>query len=424
MKLDYAGLVANYCSLGLVAICGILINVIIIKEFTPADLGVYNLGYALFVIVSQLSCCGVHLSCLKSLSVAKTAQHSVIMLSALILVVVLSVTVSTLFFMCGPYIISLFSGSSLDRSIPVIAIALVFYSINKVLMFSINGLGRMKLYASFQTARALLLLSYIGLAATVRFDYPLVGAFLFSELVLAGVLLALLYPNLRVNFRLKALKLWALKHFKFGRSALLGGLSTELNTRVDVLFLAFFLSDAIVGVYSFVSMLVEGFYQLLVVVKANINPLLAKFIHKRQYRELERFTHKIFIASFLGLLVCAALMYAVYPFFVGLLGLGIEVASANYILATLLMFMVMASGWMPFDQILTQAGRPILSSRLYLIVTLINIMMNLALVPFLGMLGAAIATGISWLAFSLLLNSMVNKYLNVSLFPLVRNWKG
>ena len=62
-------------------------------------------------------------------------------------------------------------------------------------------------------------------------------------------------------------------HLRYGRSVVISGLSLELNARVDVLVLGGFLSSSYVGLYSFVAMLIEGFYQLIIVVKNFLNPL-------------------------------------------------------------------------------------------------------------------------------------------------------
>src|SRR4030095_6718684 len=83
--------------------------------------------------------------------------------------------------------------------------------------------------------------------------------------------LAALGRDLLVRTGFKGDARWVVRHLSFGWHALPGNLITELNTRIDVLVLAVFVSDRIVGVYSFVAMLAEGVFQIGVVVRAVVN---------------------------------------------------------------------------------------------------------------------------------------------------------
>ncbi len=421
MKINFGDITANYIALAFVACSGILINLLIVRQFSPAELGIFNLCYAFLVVVSQLSTFGVHLSCLKSISISDKVQQPQILQAGLLLVGVISFSIAICFYLSIPIIVGILSVSNIADALEVICIALVFYSFNKVLAFSINGMRRMKLFAMVQAGRALLLLSYIVLVSFYPdWNYPLVGAFLFSELLLFVTMVLVLSPMLRINQHFDSLTNWIRRHFKFGKEAFLSGFSTELNTRLDVLVLGIFFNEATVGVYSFVSMLVEGFYQLLVVVKNNINPMLASMIRNQKLLDLEMFSNRIFVVVFTGFLLSSLTLCLMYPFLAQFLELGVEIESAVNILIILLVFMVLASGWLPFDQILTQAGLPWLSSRLYLLAMTINLCLNLLLVPNLGMFGAAIATGISWLSFAIMLDLMVRKHIRVSIMPFSR----
>ena len=49
----------------------------------------------------------------------------------------------------------------------------------------------------------------------------------------------------------------------------------ELNTKVDILMIGFFMGDYNVGIYSFAALFGEGFYQLLIVLQNVLNPFIA-----------------------------------------------------------------------------------------------------------------------------------------------------
>ena len=183
--------------------------------------------------------------------------------------------------------------------------------------------------------------------------------------------------------------------------------------------LGLFLNDAAVGVYSFISMLVEGF-TVLVVVKNNINPILAKLIHQGRISELKQFTKRVFLASFFGIFIFSAVLFFLYPFAIEIFGVAQKLAGSTIILGVLLGFMVLVSGWFPFDQILSQAGEPLASSYMYVAVMLFNLVGNLLLVPLMGILGAAVATGTSWIVLAVILNVKVLRIVKINLFPFSR----
>ena len=55
----------NIASFGVMAACGVAINLIIGRWYNPEALGVFNQTYSVYIIVSQFAVAGVHLSVVK-----------------------------------------------------------------------------------------------------------------------------------------------------------------------------------------------------------------------------------------------------------------------------------------------------------------------------------------------------------------------
>ena len=53
----------------------------------------------------------------------------------------------------------------------------------------------------------------------------------------------------------------------YGAKSALAGVMLELNAKVDIWMIGVFLSDKLVGIYTFAAMVAEGVYQLLVVLQ-------------------------------------------------------------------------------------------------------------------------------------------------------------
>ena len=75
----------------------------------------------------------------------------------------------------------------------------------------------------------------------------------------------------------------------------------------------------------------------------------------------------------------------------------------------------LSSGYMPFSGILLQGGRPGLQTLLMGGVVLFGIITNASLIPFYGAIGAAVATGMTFVFYAWLLHILTLKALNVRL---------
>ena len=90
--------------------------------------------------------------------------------------------------------------------------------------------------------------------------------------------------RLRLAGTLRLRRDWVVRHYKFGTKGLAAGLFTEVNSRVDVLMIGFFLSDRATGIYSFAAMLVDGVYHVLAMVRINFNPILVAAIRDKDWK--------------------------------------------------------------------------------------------------------------------------------------------
>src|SRR5436309_14946031 len=87
-----------------------------------------------------------------------------------------------------------------------------------------------------------------------------------------------------------------------------------LNTRVDIILLGYFVSDARVVIYSFAAVFAEVFGQISYVVKQNLDPIIARFTAAKsinQLRSLMRKVALVFVPSILALSIVSALLFPV-----------------------------------------------------------------------------------------------------------------
>ncbi len=393
----------NFLSLGILAISGILINFVILSFYSVDALGIFNQTYAIFVIASQFSVLGIHFSVLKRASKKHKdiARHSKILISGIMSVLIIAVPVSFLMHLAAPNISNFFDSSLMTKTVRIIAPSLILFSLNKVFLSYLNGLEKMKMFAMGNIIRYLTIIFSITFFSI--FNYPiqdLLFSFLIAESVLT-IFCILCLRNYLLSISFKNIVENCKSHILFGFKAIFSGIFVELNYRIDVIVLGFFASDSVVGIYSLFSLAAEGTYNIFVLIKNLINPKISRLLSSGSFVEFQNLFYKfarytylfaILVVPFIGLI------------FYGLISFLPDAAQLNEnfgIAIILLSFILLISGFIPFEMSLTLSGKPGSQSFQAFLVALINLILNLILVPIYGAIGAAISTGMA-LAFGII----------------------
>lgn len=271
----------------------------------------------------------------------------------------------------------------------------------------------MQAYAVYQGVRSVAIIAVIlGIALRGGPADSLPLAFTAAE----GLLLLVLMPAIISEFawpRRAELNRWIGLHFNFGMKSFLSNVFLQTNTRIDILILGLYWSDHVVGIYSFAAALTEGIYQLLVVLRTNYNPSLVRLVSEGQMEALKaRIRKGRRITYRFTSVICLALL-ALYP-----LGIMIANNDAEYLqswpaLAILLSGVLVSSGYIPFGALLLQAGRPEIHTLMSLVWVLLNVCLNLLLAPAYGILGAAVATALTYMSFVFLLRRLTQTVLRI-----------
>ena len=179
--------------------------------------------------------------------------------------------------------------------------------------------------------------------------------------------------------------------------------------------LSFFLGDAALGIYTFISMIWDGLYQFLSVIRNNNNPKIARLFSQGEFEALAKVINQVKLYGFIGYAFAAALVLALYTPIIQWFALDPLLLSGLPILAILLGVTCLASWLIPFDQALSQCGAPATNSMTLVAGAITNLALNLILIPSLGMYGAAIATGTSWVVLGIYLILAIRHTLQIDI---------
>jgi len=405
----------NVASLVLLGVSGIIFNILIWKFYDTSALGVFNQVFAAYTFFSQFAVTGLQFSTLKHISehAEEPRKCSTILFSALLLTGIFASIVTALFWLAGDAVGGLLGSPGVAVGIRLAAPGLFFFSLNKVLLAVFNGFRRMKLFAVMQALRPLLMITaFLEIAATGAPSENIAVVFTVSELILFLVCLLFAAEHLFI-LEPGGFFQWLGKHFVFGFKSLLGGVLGTLNTRVDVLMLGYFSTDEVVGIYSFAAILAEGFFQLLIVFMRNYNPIITKLLSENRIDELIEMFRKGRKIVYLLMVVLGLLIVAVYPAGSWFIDNSEDFISGWPIFAILAAGIVLASGYVPFGQILLGGGKPGWHTIMISSVVMFNILANLTLIPLISTYGAALATALAFVFSVVMLKALSRLLLKV-----------
>jgi O-antigen/teichoic acid export membrane protein len=193
--------------------------------------------------------------------------------------------------------------------------------------------------------------------------------------------------------------------------ALLSGIAV-VNSNVDILMLGFFVSDAEIGIYRITVRIATLVAFALTAVNAAFGPNISSLFAKQNFVELQLNASKAALAS-LALALPCFLIFAFAGYWVLLL-FGQEFTQGTEQLTVLAFGQLVSAlaGSVGLLLMMTQHAKKAANSLLLSVV--VNIGLNLLLIPLYGALGAAIATSTSMILLNIVNVYWVWKYLSIN----------
>ncbi len=413
-----ADIALNTLAVLVAGVSGILLILIIGRRYGPAALGMFNKVFALYLILSQVAALGVHLSVLKHVTEARTdlKRQKEEITGGLLAVLPSALGVPALLAFAAPAAARLMNSPGMEQGLYAAAGGLFFFSWAKILLAAQNALMRLRAYALYNCLRYVLLVSGVFLHMLLKLDPRLLGLiFPFAEGSLCLLLLVSLGGNPGFGGSFARLAQTAKKHLSFGFRGFGGNLMLDINTRVAVLCLGVFTDDRSVGIYSMAAILAEAAYQMPIVLRTAYNPKIVLLLLEKRHEALLRLVRRLRLRLWLFMGFCAVLGVALYPRLLPLLTGRPEYAEGTAWFAVMMAGVTVASGYAPFGLLLVNGGLPGRQTQMILFVLLLNLAGNLALVPFLGPLGAALSTSLTQVASLVLLKAYARKHMGLGI---------
>lgn len=399
----------NLAPVVLLGVVGLGLNFLIGGWWGPAALGAFNLVTTGFFALAVLGAGGLQFAVLRAVAEDPddTERVAAVVVGALVPNLVFAAIATVVFIAIRHSIGDLVSSTAVADGMLWAAPGLFCFAINKVLLGVVNGLRRMRAFAIYTSLRYLVLGGGLVFARVVELPadhLPVIWS------ITEGALLLVLLCEL--VFTVKLVRCagwfgWMKRHVDFGARGVIATLAYEVNSKLDVWMLGVALPETQVGIYSLASALFEGVMQLAIVVQNNLNPLLAKHLaanRPHEILELVRRTRRWFVPAMIG---CCALGAVLYPLVIPWMIGNDAFADGTVPFAIMMVGVALASPYLPYAQMLMMASRPGWHTVYVLMMVAVAFIVNLVLIPRLGLSGAATATAAGVVASAVLLRVMV-----------------
>lgn len=404
-------------SFAVLAASGMAINLIITGFRDAAALGVFNQSYAVYVMASQLATFGLHYSVLRhtALHEGDASERGRVLLTAAICALTGGFVASGVTFAAAPLIGRAFDSHATGEAVRYAAFGLTLFPLNKVLLAHLNALRHMRAYSLLQIVRYLSIMSLVAFFSISSMPIERATlAFAVAELITAAAAVLYLWRQ-QEFYRAAFSRSWVRSHVSFGGRGLVAGMFAEFNSRVDVLLIGIFMSDRLVGIYSFAAMLADGLYNVLAMVRLNLNPLLVRAVRDEDRDQPERLLAKSRkyvtpAAASLSLLLIVA-FWVLAQHLMPQKGL-IEGLPPLMILLGVLS---LVSSLVPFDNLLLVTGHPGYQTLQQAVTVGANVVFGLLLLLPFGIIGVAVGTAISYVVSIGALVFMANRILHWNL---------
>lgn len=393
---DNKDLLWNYISVAILAVCGFLMNILIVFFYDENILGVFNQSYAWYVIFSQLASLGVHSAVLKYTSEYANGDYRKCLSSALLAGVGLAVIFTALAELVL-YKVSFLADAKICLCYCLLGIPL--FVGNKIILGYLNGLSRLRAYAFFQSMRYILLVLIIFTLGMINAPGNYLGVvFLFEELILF-ISMIIKYGREMEGPSWHLLK----EQILFGIKVLPSNLTAEITPKADIVCLSIMgVNNGMIGIYSLVCSFSEGYYNLYLVLRRKVDPIIAMKFSEERTINISNISGKIKNYVIYLLPVCGLIIVAIYYVFFALIGKTIYLNA--YAELIILYLSIMMNGYgIAFSNMLAQIGFPEKESMINIITLAFNVCLNVIMIKYWGIMGAAVATALSYFVFSSLL---------------------
>jgi len=376
-----------------------LFNILLARKLGAEQTGVFFLAFTVLVIAVVFSRLGLDNIVLRKIAKFKLnsekSKISTFFSLSLKLTFLASVLITIItYFFADIIAINIFKVTMLFPSIRVLIYAIVPFSLLIIIIAAFKGLGRIAEATIFENV-FIPTLSVLALWCLNINNNLLIFLEYYILIFLIAVVIAFILWYKDFGFRFHKINITEVKNiFSSSMPLLLVSSMFLINSWADRIFLGIYVGPQDVGVYSIATKVALLVTFVLEAVNSSSSSKFSEFYNSKKIRELAQYaiksTNLMGAVSFPVLILIIVFGDYILHIF------GEEFITGYTVLVILCIgqFINVATG--SVGQILAMTNREKLLRKCVVYGTVINLLLNIVLVPNYGMIGAAIATSIAW----------------------------
>jgi O-antigen/teichoic acid export membrane protein len=391
---------------------GLFLNLFIGFKYGTAALGVFNQSLAYYLILSTVFALGLNNTLVKKIaekSRSEAEENKLFTANLFITIIVSSVLSSTLILVLLSFP-GMLATEELVKTVPTMLLALPLFCINKNFGAFYSGNRKQKFFAYQRIYRwgGLAVLFYVG----GYYQYPieqLIHSFLFIEGTLTLLNLALNHKRITFNISLKLIR----ESFRFGMGSYISEITSTFNNSIDIILVAYFLSDQEAGQYSFIAFFVRTMYVFPGILMQNISPIISNHWMRKTISELNNKLHKVRLINMIVLTLQLLLLLVAYKLIILQIKDGFEATYGSFVIAIVGTYVFAQISW--GGSILIMTERLKANFHRTIIVLILNIVVCSIFTYTFGFLGSVVAISTNAILSFLLLKTFVYRKTGVRL---------
>lgn len=403
----------SFISLVTASFSHLLLRIVLGKELGPSGLGLYTLVFTLYMFGMQFAAFGIGAALTKYIAqyhddLPKIREY----VTSGVLGSMVSGTVMAilLYLLSGIISIQFFHNPEMTDLLKITALCFPFIAMQKVVLGTLNGMRKMKLYAGVDIVQNVLVV-LASLILVMVFDMGVRGAVIgyVVPTIVVGFL-SLTFTRNYFSIKMGILRTSLREISWFGFYVVLANSIGMINTQIDSLMIGHFMSETDVGYYAVAVLFMSGITLLPQAVQRVTNSSIARYYGKKDYVNI-RCLIKGTMFKISVITIVIALSMAIF----GKMLIGIiftkEFLPAYIPLLILLIGYSIYAALVSVGTCLPSIGKVQIVFRISLVCAILNTLLNIILIPRFGLLGAASATSISLVFTTLIHIYFMRKYI-------------
>ena len=409
----YEGLIKTFFIKGISIFFGYIFIYLIAFYFGPSGLGLYSILNVILLMLTIISVLGLDSASVRLISEKNTIINTkTVYLSILRIVIPFSILISIVFYISKPILLLFFNDVNIVIGCSYVILAVTPLSIIYITSESFRGLKEVARYSTFKFALIPLFASIIlFFLEIIKFNnlFNPILSYIVSVYVVCLISIIFWIKNIYVEKKILYKYIPIKKILHISIPMLISTSMFYIIQWTDTIILSYFESVENIGIYNVAVKISMSTSIILFSINSISAPKYSELFFSQRYDEFKstiKFSSKLIFWLSLPILLIIGIFS---EFFLGIF--GVEFINAKYSLFILLFgqFINILCGSVGY--ILLMTGKEKILRNIIVVSGIINVVLNIILIPYWGILGASISSSvsiISWNIFGLIY--IYNKY--------------